>query len=153
MNSWPEATCASILAYISNAQTAISEAHHSRQMIRRGCFAGGTHNTPTIAWTNQLAKMRELAHGAKERRETAVFFGLLFGRGADMLSEKATVLLVGGPVDGWQREISIETTRYGVRFTDAAGVQQVAIYEIATEMENGAEFEFVGIEPVERPNR
>lgn len=61
----------------------------------------------------------------------------------------SSALFVGGPMDGERRSLPPQVTRFDFRFVPPNKPHVTAVYEIAVETQDGAEFHFVGLEKPE----
>ncbi|MBS0966184.1 hypothetical protein JK165_08805 [Acetobacter okinawensis] len=61
----------------------------------------------------------------------------------------SSVLFVGGPMHGKRKSLPPQATRFEFRFVPPNKPHVTAVYEIAVETQDGAEFHFVGLEKPE----
>lgn len=61
----------------------------------------------------------------------------------------SSVLFVGGPMGGKRKSLPPQATRFEFRFVPPNKPHVTAVYEVAVETQDGAEFHFVGLETPE----
>lgn len=69
--------------------------------------------------------------------------------GEDAKKGYSSVLFVGGPMGGKRKSLPPQATRFEFRFVPPNKPHVTAVYEVAVETQDGAEFHFVGLEAPE----